>query len=672
MALGDEVHQIRYAWSEDNGLNGVDGFVPVAASVRGRELSRWNALLDRSVQVVDRPRWRHPPRALCYLADDDDGWAAIVHRERSPRIADTRQASTAHVLIGPAETLTPWLALSLHGWTWADAHAEAPGDARLPAVNMADLQDAATAGERELIARLPDLSIPLVRLLAGLLAPGMSDAGSTDESLLVTGANEPAAVGLMWGAIEALDLAFAGPWTFSSYEIDGQVGGHMARFVFVPTAPIARSGMVMRSRMISLLDDPAPSVALDAAAMLVEAAVGDDAAMLLRRTLVRAGTFDGADPDAWCRRLLGLPSRHSSPGASPEESEPVAKSILDETVAADETLESSTAHAGTRREDSWLEPRRAPDVAVPSQQAATPPAAERPAVAGDAKDPRDVQEDARAASRALRLQAVKIVKRTTARIDALAEPDPAEIINILVDAIRDSVWLSEEKVSRLRHVALLTQGRPQPATTYMVGRPVELPPSDLEERAVEVLRAEARRALTRVAKDLLRSGTPKIIEVVYGLVATLQLVGHVPNEPAMGELFSVVRTRVMSIRQPSGPDPPKLDLRPLGRSDPPPANARAESSDSVSPADSTGPMPRIHRRSDDTSAHSAIDQQFHGDRPISGGLASAQPLPDDPYHRAQATPHLGIDDEWPRVMSAVFPLIILLIAILMVCARCLG
>jgi hypothetical protein len=380
---------------------------------------------------------------------------------------------------------------------------------------MVDLQDAATVGERELIARLPDLAVPLVRLLAGLLASVMNDAGSTDESLLVTGANEPAAVGLMWGVIKTLDLAFPGPWTFSSYEIDGQVGGPMARFVFVPTEPMARPGMVVRSRMISLVDDPAPSVALDVATKLVEAAVSDHAAMLLRGILAHAGTFDGADPDGWCRRLLGLPLRHSRPPASPERPEA----------------------------------RCEPDVAAPSQQTETPSAAERSAVAGDAKDPRDVQEDVRAASRALRLQAVKVTKRTTTRIDALAEPDSAEIINILVDAIRDSVWLPEEKVSRLRYIALLTQGHPQPVTTYIVGRPVEAAPSDLEERAVEVLRAEARRALTRVAKDLSRSGRPKIMEVVYGLVATLQLVGHIPPyEPVVSELFSVVRTRVMSIR----------------------------------------------------------------------------------------------------------------------------
>ncbi|MFF7248252.1 hypothetical protein ACFZBU_30575 [Embleya sp. NPDC008237] len=237
------LHQIVYRWDPD-GLLGRRGIVPVATSLSRDELFGWHTrtrLADAVTMDYGDPAC--PASSVCLL--DTPLGVALVRRAFTADARRQRLNNSAHVLVGPRDSIAPFDAIA-----WGALEARAPGALdpdRTPAgYGLQPLADERLAEAFELAAgdlheRARRLGDPLEVFTAAVLR------GPRAKVALLPATAEDATA-LLWGLQHLLTALLPGPWTFSTFEVDDTAPDPQGapRFVTLPRVPGAGPGTRVR------------------------------------------------------------------------------------------------------------------------------------------------------------------------------------------------------------------------------------------------------------------------------------------------------------------------------------------------------------------------------------------------------------------------------------------
>ncbi|MFI1384670.1 hypothetical protein [Embleya sp. NPDC020886] len=237
------LHQIVYRWDPD-GLVGRRGIVPVATSLGRDELFGWHSRTRLAEAVtMDYGDPACPASSVCLL--DTPLGVALVRRAFTADARRQRLNNSAHVLVGPRDSIAPFDAIA-----WGSLEASAPGALdpdRVPAgyglrpladERLAEAFELAAGGLHERARRLGD---PLEVFTAAVLRRPRARV-----ALLPASAEDGTA--LLWGLQHLLTALLPGPWTFSTFEIDDTAPDPKGapRFVTLPRTPAAGPGTRVR------------------------------------------------------------------------------------------------------------------------------------------------------------------------------------------------------------------------------------------------------------------------------------------------------------------------------------------------------------------------------------------------------------------------------------------
>ncbi|MFB7613646.1 hypothetical protein [Kitasatospora sp. NPDC056181] len=252
---------ITYRWSERS-LLGRNGVGPVVTSLEPDELVRWDDRLRSLVWAAEPGRDRPARPGHVYRRFGD---RAVLLRKESVRDAKGRVGSTeAHVLIAPADRLTPRAALAICATPWQEwlppeTRATRPG--ALPAdraqpVRLDRLLDLAESFETDALDELGQVPHRLaVRLGALLLA-------EPDRPLTVIGS--PARGEAVVRALaQVLDGFVAHSWEFASLE-ETDTAAELPGLVFLdqpPPVSLHGGHGRLRVRAAAAADPPAGAAA---------------------------------------------------------------------------------------------------------------------------------------------------------------------------------------------------------------------------------------------------------------------------------------------------------------------------------------------------------------------------------------------------------------------------
>ncbi|MGW1997015.1 TRAFAC clade GTPase domain-containing protein [Embleya sp. NPDC001921] len=236
------LHQIVYRWDPD-GLLGRRGVVPVATSLGRDEVFGWHTRTRLAEAVtVDYGDPACPASSVCLL--DTPLGVALIRREFAPD-AHQRLNNSAHVLVGPRDSIAPFDAIA-----WGSLETRAPGALDLdripPGYGLKPLADERLAEAFEIAAgdlheRARRLGDPLEVLTAAVLRRPRARVA------LLPATAEDATV-LLWGLQHLLTALLPGPWTFSTFEVDDTAPDPKGapRFVTLPRVPGTAPGTRVR------------------------------------------------------------------------------------------------------------------------------------------------------------------------------------------------------------------------------------------------------------------------------------------------------------------------------------------------------------------------------------------------------------------------------------------
>ncbi|MGW9209602.1 TRAFAC clade GTPase domain-containing protein [Embleya sp. NPDC055664] len=237
------LHQIVYRWDPD-GLLGRRGIVPVATSLGRDEVFGWHTRTGLAEAVtMDYGDPACPASSVCLL--DTPLGVALIRREFSADARRQRLNNSAHVLVGPRDSIAPFDALA-----WGSLERRAPGaldlDRVQPGYGLKPLPDERLAAAFEVAAgdlheQSQRLADPLEVLVAAVLRRPRARL-----ALLPAGAED--ATVLLWGLQHLLTALLPGPWTFSTFEVDDALDdpNGAPRFIALPRVPSGPPGPRVR------------------------------------------------------------------------------------------------------------------------------------------------------------------------------------------------------------------------------------------------------------------------------------------------------------------------------------------------------------------------------------------------------------------------------------------
>jgi hypothetical protein len=222
------VHQAYFGWSYSPRRLGL-----IACSSDSRnDRQRWKARLEEHIRLEGVPQAEKNCSALSYI-DFGDEEVAVLRRVPS---GYSEGRNDSHAFIGPADVLTPTVALGLEDWSmWLN---DRPTNQWMVPLNASHLVNFTEGDLADRMRRPAMLAEPRIRAALSALL------GSPNTGLSIIGCPRAERLPLVWALREASDdylgryTQVRHPWTFSTHEVRHEDAvENLPAIIFLPSSP---------------------------------------------------------------------------------------------------------------------------------------------------------------------------------------------------------------------------------------------------------------------------------------------------------------------------------------------------------------------------------------------------------------------------------------------------